>query len=193
MIKTGDSVFGIDRFSHVRLIGESDFTVYYLREVESTGELERDKVIGISTNRELKFSTKEQPITVEMVIGEGVHWSGDIEQKLPFDKVDSVPFEVPEELKRPETLEQKLQRMMASMVSERYGRDSAEYETFEDSMDFDVDDELAMPLSDYEFSEMQEDFVEPVAESNESEAKPAESSATPSPEAPQADPEAPES
>jgi hypothetical protein len=71
----------------------------------------------------------------------------------PNEPVDSVPYEVPEDNRLKMTLEEKLKVYLAEMVAERYGEDSSEYDTFEESMDF-GDDEDMPAMTTYEESMM---------------------------------------
>lgn len=77
----------------------------------------------------------------------------------PYEFVDPVPFEIPEDMKRPQTMDEKMKMFLGQMLAERYGADSDEVESFEEAMDFDLPDDD--PLSGYEVIEMTEDYVEP--------------------------------
>jgi hypothetical protein len=94
--------------------------------------------------------------------------------------------ELPEDALVPETLDQKLKRMLSAMVEERYGKDSEMYETFEESMDLDLDDD-SEPLSGYEVTDMAEDFEPSFVETAESEPAAETPSESPGESAPEAE------
>jgi hypothetical protein len=80
--------------------------------------------------------------------------------KVPCDPTDPVPVEVPTELKRPETTDEKIRRIIAEHISPR----AAEYglETLEESEDFEIDDDFDsdLPITESEFQEMRAEFPE---------------------------------
>lgn len=117
-----------------------------------------DVPIGFSVNNVLTFDCREDcELTID--IGSKAVWTADGKRiKSMYDPVDPIPVEIPEEYNAPPTLEDKMKLFLAEMVAERYGKDSKEMESFEDSMDFDMDDD-DMPLSQYEVHDMQPEYV----------------------------------
>lgn len=85
------------------------------------------------------------------------HWWFDVwEHVKALEPNDPQPVEIPEEALVPESLENKLKRMLGVMVEERYGRNSQEYDTFEEADDFDIDPDYE-PLSGYEVAYFEEE------------------------------------
>jgi len=191
-VKTGPQVISVPSFSKVRFMAETDFSLMLCSTDKKTGEIVKERFFAVSQDKQSIVRTKQDEADLYVSVPEGVHWSFEVENNSPFERVDSIPFEVPEALKKPETLEAKMRRFLAGMVAERYGADSDQMETFEESMDFDIDDP-EMPLSRYEIPEATPDFVDESAPADKSAAKPAESSSSASSEAPKADPEASDS
>lgn len=150
-LKTGPQPFIFAGDSTYKLEAESDFSVFT---VDDNGEL--DSFVVRSVDGRAKFRTVGQ-FAGYVKIPDGVHWSLE-ESGLGYEEVSPIPVELPEDMKVPETLEDKLKRMLAAMVEERYGRSSEEMESFEESMDFDIDE--LDPLSGYEVQEMEETFAE---------------------------------
>jgi hypothetical protein len=71
---------------------------------------------------------------------------------------DTTPIEVPAELKRPESMEQKMKRIVKEQIS--VGAAAKGYESFEEASDFDVEDSFEGDnlLSPYDVNEMVEEF-----------------------------------
>jgi hypothetical protein len=156
-IKTGPNILNIPAHSRCRILAETEFVVMSTTTNEKTGEIKKDALFAISKDKEMVLRTKEDLINVFVQIDTGKHWSSEIETTNPYEKVDPVPFEVPEELRQPETLMEKMQRFMVNMVSERFGDNSREMETFEEAMDFDIDGEEDI-TSPYELIDMEEEY-----------------------------------
>lgn len=161
-VKTGRQTINLPAYCRATIIAETEFSAF-------VGEGDDTQLVAVSSDKKMVLRTKEEDMDVHINVPEGVHWSPSLEVTNPFDKSDPKPFEVPEELKKPETLEEKLQRFAAGMVAEMYGRDSAEMETFEEAMDFDIDDEIDMPLSNYEIPEATQDEYIPEGDNSEAE------------------------
>lgn len=153
-LKTGPQAFVFPERTQIVIRSEQkDFAVYTVND-----DGEPDDFLSLSHNGKLRFRTTGE-IKGYVKVSEGVHWAIEVKNiASPYEDSDPIPVEVPEDAKAPETLEDKLKRMLAGMVAERYGHDSDEMETFEDAMDFDIDDDLPSPLSGYEVQDMQEDF-----------------------------------
>lgn len=69
-------------------------------------------------------------------------------QEIP----DPTPLEIPAGMRRPETVNEMMARMIRTEVSR--AAESAGAESFEDSFDFDVDDPEELPLTGHEFVAM---------------------------------------
>ena len=65
-----------------------------------------------------------------------------------FEKVDPVPFEVPIQLKKPESMDERIRRITQHSIS-RAAEDMG-YESFEDADDFDIPDDPVDALSPWE-------------------------------------------
>lgn len=145
-LKTGSQAFDFPENARVKIMAEGSVSVFSINE---DGENEKFLCSG---EKVLAFRTKDS-FTGFISVPNGNHFSVDVFTiEDASDKADPIPVELPEEMKIPETLESKLHRMLAGMIAERYGTDSNEMETFEEAMDFDVDD--TEPLSGYEVQDM---------------------------------------
>lgn len=72
------------------------------------------------------------------------------------DAADPRPVDIPAELKRPETMDEKIKRIIATEIQAKaldYG-----LESLEESEDFDVDDDDGLPESPYELKEMKSEY-----------------------------------
>ena len=81
--------------------------------------------------------------------------------KVPVDTADPRPVEVPTELKRPESTDERIRRIIAEQISPRAVEQGME--SLEDSEDFDIDeDDFAgeLPITDAEFHEMRAEYPE---------------------------------
>jgi hypothetical protein len=154
-LKTGNKTLNVSAFTKVYIECDSNFSVYLMDE---------EKVInflGSSVNRKLKLDIKEDCTILVQTVNDDSHWALTVTPyPSPYEKVSPVPVEIPDEYNQPETLEQKMHRMMGHLMEERFGRNSLEAETFEDSMDFDIDDD-SEPFSAYELQDMEEEYFNP--------------------------------
>lgn len=147
-IKTGSKPWQFAGNEQVEIKAEDTVSVWA---VDEKGELKE----YLASGRYLLSFRTVQPVDVYIKVPEGSHWSMDVTPiRPPEDAADPTPFEIPEDKKANLTLEDKLKSFIADMVAERYGADSEEMETLEESMDFGDDDE-EIPLSGYEVQEMQ--------------------------------------
>jgi len=64
------------------------------------------------------------------------------------ERPDPKPLEIPSGMKRPETLAEQVQRLVRTQISEEAAAQG--FETFEESEDFDVDDDISDPSTPYE-------------------------------------------
>ena len=165
-LKTGASEYEFLPHTKVIIQAEEDFSLHKV-------DLETGEAIEIlmrSRDGRLEFRTKDEVVNAVIAVKKGVHWSMDTYSLAsPYDKADPTPVELPEDANQPESLDQKLKRMLSAMVEERYGKDSDMYETFEESMDLDMDDD-GEPLSGYEVTDMDEDFEPSFVETPQDEA-----------------------
>lgn len=76
--------------------------------------------------------------------------------------VDSTPLEIPLGMKRPPTMQEQIQRILAGERAQRYMQEH-DLETPEEADDFDIDDDPE-PVSQYEFHEMIEEIPVPPAQ-----------------------------
>ncbi len=93
---------------------------------------------------------------------------------------DNIPVELPIGYEKPLTLKEDMMRFIREEVSSAADRQGVE--TFDDADDFNLLDEEE-PLSEYEFAELQDDYVEPELPLNPPE-KPPEKPSEKSPEDP---------
>lgn len=80
------------------------------------------------------------------------------------------PMEIPVGMKRPPTLQEQIQRVMRSELSQRAMEEG--FETYEESIDFDVTDEFETSEPDSQYTVVEEEFVEPAKPSMENEPPP---------------------
>lgn len=100
-----------------------------------------------------------QDAELAFMVPEGSPWTI-CKTKCGHDEVDPTPHELTADQKLPETLEEKLKRHLHFLVANEYGRNSAEFESFEEANDLDWDgdgvitryEQNAMP-KDTEFEE----------------------------------------
>jgi hypothetical protein len=155
-LKTGSKPWRFEANQKIEIVHQGRLTIFA---VDENGEF--TSMVTTSESGRLKFRTKDAFDGFIQVQDETMHWAMEvIDLPSPFDKSDPIPIEVPEDKKQPLSLEDKLRRMLAGMVAERYGADSAEMDTFEDAMDFDDDDEInPVELSGYEVQDMIPDNI----------------------------------
>lgn len=156
MLHTGPQDYVLPEYSQVDLLAEGYISVLGLND-----DGQADRLLAHSADGRIRLRT-ETEVPVRISVDAGRHWSLEVKPRpSPKEILDPTPVEIPEGAKLPETLEEKLKRMLAGMVVERYGRDSDEVETFEEAMDFDIPDDPDDPMSGYEVQDM-EDLPPPV-------------------------------
>lgn len=149
MFKTGSSAYVFDAFSKIEILAETRASVFAVNE---DGEL--TQLLASTLNGRMIVRTKEKPVNVFVSVPGNEHWSLEsIPLASPFEKVNDIPVEIPEDKKRPETLQDKLKRFIMEQVADQYGQGSREMETLEEAMDFDIDGEDNI-LSGYELQDM---------------------------------------
>lgn len=72
------------------------------------------------------------------------------------DKADPKPVEIPAELKRPETIEEKIKRIIRTELSAKATMEGEE--SYEESEDLDMDEDDDTPLTPYEMTVMKPEF-----------------------------------
>lgn len=173
MLHTGPQDYVLPGFSQIDLLAEGYISVLGLND-----DGQADRLLAHSGDGRIRLRT-ETEVPVRISVDSGRHWSMEVKPRpSPREILDPTPVEIPEGAKIPETLEEKLKRMLAGMVVERYGKDSPEVETFEEAMDFDIPDESDDPLSGYEVQDM-EDLPPPLEPEPEPEPSPPTPETTP--------------
>lgn len=141
---TGSKKLFLTQYAWYQIYSEANFSLLFIG-----AEGEPMEVLATSKNGKIRFQAPEE-MEVLVNVPEGVHWSFDwVEGRGPYEHTSNVPVEIPEAMRFPETLEDKLKRMVAGMIREKWGQDSDEYETFEEATDFEWEDD-EVPLSGYE-------------------------------------------
>ena len=74
------------------------------------------------------------------------------------EKLDLTPIAIPIGNKKPLSLQEEIQRFIRSEISEN--AESKGEETFEEADDFEEENPETLDLSNYEFPEIQEDYIE---------------------------------
>lgn len=150
----GPTSFEIPANCQVDAEGQNDFLVINY----SLGD--PVDILAKSSDRFVRFVTR-QDTDVTFDIPENSFLSVNI-VPIPsdVDPIDPVPVEVPDENKPQMSLEDKLKVYLAEMVAERYGQDSAQYDTFEEAMDLDWEEDDEAPLSGFEVSDMTEEILD---------------------------------
>jgi hypothetical protein len=144
MLNTGPKTITIEKGRRYRILADSNF---YLEVVTGDGE-----IVQMFSKRDntLRFNAHHDG-EVKVNIKTTGHFA--VESDQAEESVSSIPIEIPEEMKFQETMEDKMRKFVYEMVRERYGDDSDQMETLEESMDFDMDGDDE-PLSGYEIQEM---------------------------------------
>lgn len=154
MLKTGAQQFVFPPHSKIRILAETRSAVF---RVGADGQPTELLAAG---DRELVFRTAGEEIDGLIHVPKGEHWSIEVTDRLALEKLDNTPVEIPEDARKPETMQAKLERMLHSMVVERYGRDSDEVQSLEEFNDFGPEED-GVAMSGYEVTEMEP--VEPPA------------------------------
>jgi hypothetical protein len=122
---------------------------------------------------------------ISVDIAQYQHWGYDICSSREIS--DPVPFEVITD-RKPETLQEKMQRMVQQIAHTTMALNNAEVETLEEALDFDVDGEGEVALSGYGVIELVDEMPkEPPEEPKEPPQEPKEP-----PEEPKEPPQEPE-
>jgi hypothetical protein len=115
-----------------------------------------------------RYVTREDCEVVVEGLGDGVMFGIKKEPCRAIENVDPTPFEIPEDKKGEMPIEAIIEQQVHAFMSEKYGADK--FETFKESMDFDLDDsEDVVELSGYEVHDMtDEELVQLVQDKNPS-------------------------
>lgn len=150
-LKTGEGAFEARQHSIVHLTTEYPSQVFW---IDENGE--EVYLLHTTPQKPQKIRVKDNDtiITVKPPVQDG-HWGFDVFETRPA--LDPTPVEIPEDGEFPETLEDKMVRIVRHMIMERYGQGEA-VETIEEAMDFDINDDGQ--IGPYEVMPMQE--TEPV-------------------------------
>jgi hypothetical protein len=162
MLKVGTQIIDFPKHTQVEIEGQSEFVVICMADtgkVDDKGKpiYEDRDFISRSTDRYARFHVREDcrlkiaTAPKQFLSINGFPIPPDIEDVSP------VPVEMPEDKKRGLTMMEKMKIYLADMVAERYGEDSDQYDTFEDAMDFDDEENDVVELSGYEISDVVEE------------------------------------
>jgi len=102
-------------------------------------------------NKRRKLDDKEDACIETVVITAPKSNFYTVEIRQVYEDLDPNPVEIPENKRGPKTVREEMRELVVNMLQERYG--SGKFDTFEDSMDFDIDDEIDF-VSNYEVDEM---------------------------------------
>lgn len=149
MLKIGPFSVRIPENTQLRVEGQSDF---FIVELDDKGNPKA--AIARSSDRLARVTVRKEA-DILFSIAEGQFISVDARPvRSATEEVSDVPYEVPDDNQASLTLEEKLKRYLAEIVAERYGEQSNEYETFEESMDFDDEEDDPISLSGYEIPDI---------------------------------------
>ena len=142
------------------------------------------EVLSQSRGGKCRFFTEEE-ITVLMNCNALTHWTFDFFRT--HETPDPVPHELAMEGTPPMTMEERLRTFIGDMIAQRYGSSSEEFDTFEEAMDFDIEEE-ADPLTPYEENMLELIEEEPVDEPPRDQPNTPPAEEPPNAEAPQDEP-----
>ncbi len=156
MLKAGSFTQEVPAHTQIYVEGQTEFVVVELQEGKAVD------LVARSLDRECRFTTRKDCVLGFQIPGKQFISVDATPVKSHAEEVSSIPYEIPDENRPHLTLEEKLKVYLAEMVAERYGEDSKQMDTFEESMDF--EDEEDEPLSGFEIGEFTEEVVEPITE-----------------------------
>ena len=157
---TGSKLLEVPKDTRLDIETELAMTLWLVKPDEN-GELIPVKKLGPrregQTTLSLNFS---EDCFVQMNVPDNTHTA--VRQTSLVERVDNVPVEIPTDMDRPMSLRDQIHNMIAEAVRHEFGGDAAE--SIEESLDFDIPDEID-PMSGYEMMDMEEDFLdEPITE-----------------------------
>lgn len=132
-MKTGPATVDLEAHSIVFITADQPTKVFL---VNDQGE---ENLLFTTTKKRFRFRVQDKPITLTIDAEPLQHWDIDV---IPArEKGDPIPVEIPEEMMIPETLEEKMRRMISSMAAHMYGANNPDVETLEEAMDLDLNDD----------------------------------------------------
>jgi len=153
MLKVGSFVQKVPAHTQLHVEGQNEFVVLL---VDSEGQPVH--MLARSKDRECKLTVRKESDIKFHIAGQNF-LSVDARPVKPHtEEVSDIPYEIPDDNRAQLSLEEKLKLYLAEMVSERYGEDSNMMDTFEESMDFDEEDDE--PLSGFEVGEITEETID---------------------------------
>lgn len=166
-----------------QILDLKEFDILYISTAEelmltfSDMEGEIVEAMKVKGNQRIRIN---QDIHIKVDCEQFTHWGYDIGTSR--EVVDPVPVEL-ESDRTPETMEEKLFRMVGEAAMNMYGKDSEEIETLEEALDFDInmDGDVGI-LSGLEVIELADEAPLPPQEA--SEAAPSAASETNAPDVP---------
>jgi len=152
MLKVGSFVQKVPAHTQLHVEGQNEFVVLLM---DSEGQAVH--MLARSKDRECKLTIRKESDIKFQITGQNF-LSVDARSVKPHtEEVSDIPYEIPDDNRAQLSLEEKLKLYLAEMVSERYGEDSTMMDTFEESMDFDEEDDE--PLSGFEVGEITEEAL----------------------------------
>lgn len=146
---SGNNTIKVDPNSKLVIKASAVFTCY--------GMIDKNEVEILGSFGGLRISTPLKPEITHVKIQTAKNTKYTVEF-IPMasrtEQLDTTPIEVP--IQRPLTLKEEMQRFIRQEFSNQLHDDG--FETFEESDDFDIDDDFD-PLSEYELSDLQEEFI----------------------------------
>ena len=135
MLHIGDWSETFPQDTQVRVEAQVDFVVL---EIDDNGEVVQ--MVGRSQDREWRCVVRRE-CNLEFVVGEYMHSTVDARPvKGVAENVSEIPVEL-DLVSEPLSLQDSIKAFCAQMIQHEFGRDSAEVDTFEDMMDFDIPDD----------------------------------------------------
>ena len=152
MLKVGSFIEEVPANTQLHVEGQSDFMVVAV-DAENVPQV----LVARSSDRHCRFVTRQNMRLMFSITGKHFISVDARPVKSDSEEVSDIPYEVPDDNQAQLTLEEKLKVYLAEMVAERYGQESAMYDTFEEAMDFDDDDEDPISLSGFEIPDITEE------------------------------------
>ncbi len=150
MLKIGSFKQKVPANTQLFIEGQGEFAIIQLDENHKPITM-----IGRSNERQCKFTVRKD---MELLFQtEPKKFISIDARSVPGyqEEVSDIPYEIPDDNQANLSLEEKLKFYLAEMVAEKYGPESKEFDTFEDAMDFDEEDDNI--LSGFEVPEIIEE------------------------------------
>ena len=149
--KTKGKTYDVSPHWLVTVNADQEFYVFALQAGQVVALLGPDQ----STNRKFQFKTDSSFDQVEVTC-KGRHFFEVVPLPNPQEVANPIPTEAV--VDRPLTLKEEMRLYIDQHLDEIRSMHQGEAETFEESLDFDVDDD-EMPSSPYEFTDMDEEYL----------------------------------